>query len=87
MMTIEAKSAVASLIAAKDIPTLESAIEQASFLDKIPGDDRQKLRGNFRFSTCLCEGKAHLTTYPQERCRSHSHAPFRSQLPAQSFVK
>ena len=44
-MTADAKTAVAALAAAKDISALEAAISQASFLDTVPGDDRQKLRG------------------------------------------
>jgi len=47
-MTADANAAVAALVAAKDIPALEAAISQASFLDSVPGDDRQKLRGKFR---------------------------------------
>ena len=44
-MTADAKAAVAALLAAKDLPALEAAIGAASFLDNVPGDDRQKLRG------------------------------------------
>jgi hypothetical protein len=44
-MTVDAKSAVAGLAAAKDIDSLGKAIAAASFLDETPGDDRQKLRG------------------------------------------
>ncbi len=44
-MTTDKVSAVAALAAAKDKAALESAIAAASFLDAIPGDDRQKLRG------------------------------------------
>lgn len=44
-MTVDAKTAVAGLAAAKDIDSLTKAIATASFLDETPGDDRQKLRG------------------------------------------
>jgi len=44
-MTADTVSAVAALAAAKDRDALESAISAAAFLDTIPGDDRQKLRG------------------------------------------
>jgi hypothetical protein len=44
-MTADTQSAVAALVAAKDISSLEHAIAAASFLDGVPGDDRQKLRG------------------------------------------
>ena len=47
-MTRDASTAVAALTAAKDIETLEYAIQQAAFLDSVPGDDRQKLRGERR---------------------------------------
>jgi acyl-CoA-binding protein len=43
-MTVDAKTAVESLQAAKDVASLKNAIQQALFLDAIPGDDRQKLR-------------------------------------------
>jgi hypothetical protein len=45
IMTADTQSAVAALVAAKDISSLEQAIAAASFLDTVPGDDRQKLRG------------------------------------------
>jgi hypothetical protein len=44
-MTADVQSAVSALVAAKDVAALEAAINGASFLDSIPGDDRQKLRG------------------------------------------
>lgn len=44
-MVQDNQAAVAALLAAKDIEDLEAAIQQASFLDAIPGEDRQKLRG------------------------------------------
>lgn len=44
-MTVDAKSAVAALLSAKDIEALTAAVEAASFLDATPGEDRQKLRG------------------------------------------
>lgn len=44
-MTVDATSAVAALLAAKDIEALQAAIAAATFLDDKPGDDRQKLRG------------------------------------------
>jgi hypothetical protein len=44
-MSGDPKSAVAALVAAKDVQSLEIAIGQAAFLDATPGDDRQKLRG------------------------------------------
>ncbi|KAL4434046.1 hypothetical protein ABPG75_000487 [Micractinium tetrahymenae] len=43
-MTVDTATAVAALVAAKDIEALEAAISQAAFLDSVPGDDRQKLR-------------------------------------------
>ncbi|GAB4818224.1 hypothetical protein N2152v2_005270 [Parachlorella kessleri] len=43
-MAPDAKSAVAALVAAKDIEALEAAITEGAFLDATPGDDRQKLR-------------------------------------------
>lgn len=42
--SVDPATAVASLQSAKDVSSLTSAIEQALFLDAIPGDDRQKLR-------------------------------------------
>lgn len=43
---VDQKSAVEALVAAgNNVEALISAIEQASFLDAIPGEDRQKLRG------------------------------------------
>lgn len=47
-MTLDAASAVAALVAAKEIEALEDAIAKASFLDNTPGEDRQKLRGEAR---------------------------------------
>ena len=44
-MAVDNQAAVAALVGAKDIEALEAAIAAASFLDSIPGDDRQKLRG------------------------------------------
>lgn len=44
-MTVDTATVVAALVAAKNIDALEAAISQGSFLDAIPGDDRQKLRG------------------------------------------
>lgn len=44
-MTVDTATAVAALVAAKNIEALEAAISQGSFLDATPGDDRQKLRG------------------------------------------
>jgi hypothetical protein len=52
-MTTDAKTAVGALVAAKDIAALEAAIAAASFLDNIPGDDRQKLRGGCRKTDSL----------------------------------
>ena len=52
-MTTDTKSAVAALVAAKDRTALESAIAAAAFLDAIPGDDRQKLRGMVGYVTLL----------------------------------
>lgn len=46
-MTADAKAAVAALSAANDVDSLEAAIAEASFLDSVPGEDRQKLRGMF----------------------------------------
>ncbi|KAL4446839.1 hypothetical protein ABPG77_008083 [Micractinium sp. CCAP 211/92] len=43
-MTVDTATAVAALVAAKNIEALEAAISQGSFLDATPGDDRQKLR-------------------------------------------
>ena len=43
-MSVDVKTAVDSLQAAKDVSTLKEAIAQALFLDAVPGDDRQKLR-------------------------------------------
>jgi len=43
-MSVDAKTAVDSLAAAKDVAALKAAIAQALFLDAVPGDDRQKLR-------------------------------------------
>lgn len=44
-MTVDAKAAVAALLSAKDIEALKVAVDAAAFLDGVPGDDRQKLRG------------------------------------------
>ena len=44
-MAVDNQAAVAALVGAKDIEALEAAIAAASFLDSVPGDDRQKLRG------------------------------------------
>lgn len=42
----EAQEAVASFAAAGNDPdSLSAAIDKAAFLDKIPGEERQKLRG------------------------------------------
>ena len=42
----EAQEAVAGFAAAgNDLDALSAAIEKASFLDSIPGEERQKLRG------------------------------------------
>lgn len=57
-MTTDGKAAVASLAAAKDIPSLEAAIQAAGFLDNVPGDDRQKLRGAYTASFCHTNTKA-----------------------------
>lgn len=47
----DARSAVADLVAAGNDPdALADAIVNAGFLDDIPGEDRQKLRGAIRFS-------------------------------------
>lgn len=53
-MTMDPQSAVAALEAAKDIEALVAAIEQASFLDATPGDNRQKLRGMIEMSRGEC---------------------------------
>jgi hypothetical protein len=52
-MAPDAKSAVAALVAAKDIESLEYAIKEAAFLDNTPGDDRQKLRGELLLACSL----------------------------------
>lgn len=44
-MTLDTPTALAAVAAAMDIESLEKALEEASFLEKIPGDDRQKWRG------------------------------------------
>jgi hypothetical protein len=45
-MTMDTNSAVALLKAAgDDIDALSEAIIKTSFLDSIPGEDRQRLRG------------------------------------------
>lgn len=42
----DARSAIADLISAgNDLDALAEAIQNAGFLDEIPGEDRQKLRG------------------------------------------
>ncbi len=44
----DARSAIADLISAgNDLDALAEAIVNAGFLDDIPGEDRQKLRGDF----------------------------------------
>lgn len=49
----EAAGAVAALDAAgENLKKLAAAIEAANFLDKYPGDERQKLRGAARPSQC-----------------------------------
>jgi hypothetical protein len=49
------ESALANIVAAGNDPeALAEAIEQASFLDATPGDDRQKLRGKV---TCMSNSK------------------------------
>lgn len=45
-MTLDTATALAAVAAAVDIESLEKALEEASFLEKVPGDDRQKWRGN-----------------------------------------
>lgn len=47
-MTVDARTAVAALASARDIEDLEAAIKGAMFLDDVPGEDRQKLRGEIR---------------------------------------
>lgn len=47
-MTPDTASTIAALQAAgDDLDALANAIIQASYLDEIPGEDRQKLRGKF----------------------------------------
>ena len=70
-MTVDASTAVAALVAAKDIEALEAAIEQSSFLDNTPGEDRQKLRG---------AGRAAHQSLPQAASRSCLAAPHRSEV-------
>lgn len=45
MATANVQAAVAALKNAGDVEGLASAIDHAAFLDAIPGEDRQKLRG------------------------------------------
>ncbi len=59
-MTADANAAVAALVAAKDIASLEAAISTASFLDSVPGDNRQKLRGEYNIASKLVEASAEL---------------------------
>ena len=50
----EAQEAVASFAGAGNDPdTLSIAIEKASFLDKMPGEERQKLRGEVMLHTAV----------------------------------
>lgn len=44
-MTIDVGTALAAIAAANDVDTLEKALQDASFIDATPGDDRQKYRG------------------------------------------
>jgi hypothetical protein len=55
-MTMDVNSAVALLKSAgDDIDALSQAIIKAEFLDNIPGEDRQKLRGtDIPRCSCCC---------------------------------
>jgi hypothetical protein len=56
----DAAAAVAALQAAgKDVQKLLQAIESASFLDEIPGEDRQRLRGKPELLTMGCTSYLH----------------------------
>lgn len=44
-MTIDVATALAAIAAANDVDTLDKALQDASFIDNTPGDDRQKYRG------------------------------------------
>ena len=44
-MTLDTPTALAAVAAAMDIESLEKALEEASFLEKIPADDLPKWRG------------------------------------------
>lgn len=58
----DARSAVADLVAAGNDPSaLADAIVNAGFLDDIPGEDRQKLRGKLIFPV-LADGP--YVSYP-----------------------
>ena len=49
----EAQQAVAAFAAAGNDPdALSAAIDQAKFLDNVPGEERQKLRGASASSKC-----------------------------------
>ena len=76
MTTSDPKTAVSALAAAKDIPALEAAIQAAAFLDTAPGDDRQKLRGEWVTHTRTnSRGTRHAGTH----C-ARAHSPARPQL-------
>lgn len=53
--SVDVEGAVARIVAAADSPdALSMAIEQAAFLDDLPGEGRQKLRGT---QPSLCVGQ------------------------------
>ena len=72
MMTVS--PAIAAFAAAgNDIDALEKAIEEASYLDATPGEDRQKLRGAApRLSVRLSLRSAHLPGRHAAHITDHS---------------
>ncbi|KAL6784140.1 hypothetical protein ACKKBG_A04950 [Auxenochlorella protothecoides x Auxenochlorella symbiontica] len=72
-MTIDVGTALAAIAAANDVDTLEKALQDASFIDATPGDDRQKYRaGKAKLRKLKTEqaakgGAASATSKPAEK--------------------
>jgi hypothetical protein len=73
MVAASPAAALAALHAAgDDLEALTEAVEGATFLDALPGEDRQKLRGEW-------QPRRPLLRPPPSRSRAPTHAP---RLPA-----
>lgn len=83
-MTVDTATAVAALVAAKDVEALEAAISQASFLDSIPGDDRQKLRGGIELAGAVAIPEV---SRPRAACCTLSFREKKSSAAARTRLK